>query len=343
MKKFIVALAAVAMMATSAYAAEWNFYGSASVDTFWTDTDVINATGPDAGYQVGVENITSANVIGANVKVSDELTARFEYANGGAADNVSLRHLYGTWNFGAGALTVGRTDGAFDTSISSQVYGDDGMGDTGNADTGRADLVMLTFGGFKINIEAPNTDVAAASTGTATNEAILPQINASYKFNIESIEIEVGGAYSTFEYNDAVDINSYVIGASADGNFGACHLAATLFFGQNAGNLVGIDTGADQGLAVASATTVLDNDVFGYQVVAGYVVNDMFALEAGYGHVEEDIDGGIPSNDAENYYVQAPITLAPGVTVTPEVGVYDYNEAGENDVTYFGAAWKITF
>jgi len=39
MKKIIVAIAALALMAGSAYAAEWNFYGSARVSTFWSDTD----------------------------------------------------------------------------------------------------------------------------------------------------------------------------------------------------------------------------------------------------------------------------------------------------------------
>ena len=40
MKKIIVAVASLALMAGSAYAADWNFYGSARVSTFWYDVDV---------------------------------------------------------------------------------------------------------------------------------------------------------------------------------------------------------------------------------------------------------------------------------------------------------------
>jgi hypothetical protein len=358
MKKIIVAVAAFAMMATSAYAADWNFYGSATIFNFWTDTDIINPTAAqsaaDDGYQVGMDNINSSNVIGANVKVSDELTARFEYGAGGADENVMLRHLYGKWNFGAGVLTIGRTDGAFDNSISNQVYGDDGIGDNGNADTGRADLIMLTFGGFSINIEAPVKAVIDGSLDAFgnleagdTGDAKLPQINASYKMNFDSVAVEVGGAYQTYEYSDAVgDIDSYVVGASVDGNFGAFHLAGNIFFGENVGNVIGADVSDDygDGLALVAGNRVFDCDAFGYQLVAGYVVNDMFALEIGYGHVETDYDDIANSdNDSEAYYIQAPITLAPGVTVTPEIGMYDYNENQETEVTYFGAAWKIAF
>ncbi|WP_287036702.1 hypothetical protein [Desulfobacter sp.] len=78
-----------------------------------------------------------------------------------------------------------------------------------------------------------------------------------------------------------------------------------------------------------------------------FAVNDMLTLEAGYGYIHDEIDDnawtGSESNIAQSYYLQAPITLAPGVTVTPEVGMIDERETGEDETFYFGAAWAIAF
>ena len=81
------------------------------------------------------------------------------------------------------------------------------------------------------------------------------------------------------------------------------------------------------------------------------IKNDMFSVEAGYGYVETEFDhpgGGFGIEDgAASYYLQFPITLAPGVFVTPEVGMIDYDEnafgADESETTYFGAKWQINF
>ena len=367
MKKFIVAMAAVALMATSAYAAEWNFYGSASVQTFWTNTDTIGAANNNDTV-IGMTNIDSANVIGANIAVSDELSARFEYGNDEAGLN--LRHLYGTWNFGAGSLVIGQTDGAFDTDIGNQVYNDGVIGGLTCADTGRAPLVMLVFGGLKFNIEAPVTGVvdntAALVAVTTGGDATLPQFNVSYTMNFDNIAIELGGAYQTYEYKPtvgavtyAVDVDSYVAGAQFTGTFGAFGLKASLYTGQNASNLgMGNATGSLATAAVYStlstggyalfdrgaSNTIKDADSFGYALTASFVMNDMFAFGVGYGHVNNEIDtAGAADNEAETYYINMPITVAPGVVITPEIGTVDYNENGETDMDYFGAAWKISF
>lgn len=360
MKKFIVALAAVAMMATSAYAAEWNFYGSASVQTFWVDSDTIGSTDyTDTTVTMG--NIDSANVIGANVTVSDELTARFEYGNDSAGLN--LRHLYGTWNFGAGSLVIGQTDGAFDTDLGGQAYNDGEIGGLACADTGRAPLVMLVFGGLKVNIEAPIQNLVVGTALVTTGEAQLPQINAAYTFNMDNIVLEIGGAYQTYEYKPSatssagVDVTSYVVGTQFTGTFGPFGLKAQIYAGENAANLVGANSSNvdktsataysatfTEGYAYYDGTNVFDADTVGYGVVASYTMNDMFSFGIGYGYVENEIDTPTaPDDEAETYFVNMPITLAPGVVVTPEIGVLDYNEVGQSDNTYFGATWKITF
>lgn len=363
MKKLIVAMAALALMATSAYAAEWDFYGSATVDTFWSDDDQ-NAGTDNVDTQIQADLIGSGSVIGANVKVSDELTGRFEYANANA-NAVSLRHIYGEWNFGAGSLIVGQTDGAFDTDISTQVFDDGHVGTMGCADTGRAPLVKFVFGGLKFNIEAPELGIVtgAAAPVTTTSEATLPQINASYTFTLNNISIELGGAYQTYEYEPVAggtefDVTSYVVGAQFGATLGAFNLAASIFGGENAANLVGVDTAVDttsytaarsEGYAYYDGAKVYDAESFGFALVGSYTINEMFAISAGYGYAENTVDvaAGTVSEDDEacTYYVNLPITLAPGVVITPEIGVVDYEEAltTEDTTTYFGARWKISF
>lgn len=70
-----------------------------------------------------------------------------------------------------------------------------------------------------------------------------------------------------------------------------------------------------------------------------------FQISGGYNTFEIDDNAwtGSESNIAQSYYLQTPITLAPGVTVTPEVGMIDERETGEDETFYFGAAWAIAF
>ena len=86
----------------------------------------------------------------------------------------------------------------------------------------------------------------------------------------------------------------------------------------------------------------------GFTFCAGYKVNDMFSFEAGYGYSEGELDqAGAVEDDAQAYYVQAKITLAPGVYIVPEIGVIDeLNDstgAEQSDTLYYGAKWQINF
>ncbi len=103
MKQMILGTAALAMILTAAMtaaASEWNFYGNARIGTFYEDTD--NPGGTDTTSFN--EYLHGNSRIGAKVRVSDQLRARFEYGTG-----VNVRQLWGEWNFGAGSLLVGQT------------------------------------------------------------------------------------------------------------------------------------------------------------------------------------------------------------------------------------------
>jgi len=356
MKKIIVALAAVAMMAGSAYAAEWDFYGSARVSTFYSDTDqngVANNT--DTVFS---ESLQSNSRIGANVKVSDELAGRFEY--GATSGNANIRLLYGEWNFGAGKLLVGQDYVPLYLPGSNQVYSADGglEGYGGEMYGSRHAQLKLTFGTFQIAAVEPDLTYDDSSTtahakGTGT-DIVLPAIHVQYALVGSNWKVLMAGGYQTFDVDQTTggDVTSWGLGVDASMTLGALSFTAQVNGGTNVGNLwfidvMGSETADAEGRGYAdvdAAGVVTDNDALGFRICAAYKVNDMFGLEIGYGFQQTELDeANSIENESESYYVQAPITMAPGVFVVPEVGVVNYKEGTEDDTTYFGAKWQINF
>jgi len=353
MKKIIVAALALALVTGSAYAAEWNFYGEAKVYTVWFETDEIDGEDGDTQF---AEGLYEGAAIGAEVKVSDELTAGFEY---GTADGVAdIVLLYGEWDFGSGIVTVGKALSPINVAYSNQLVAgeeeDLGLGGFGDFDQSEITQVKLTFGDFSIAVIDPEKN-AWVSPAFLTNDdialydtqAVIPMIALCYKFTFNMGEFQIAGGYNTFELDDNEDIDAYTIGLGTQLNFGAFGVFATFVWGQNMGNM-GVDSATGyQGLAIYDGNEVYDCESIGGTIGVTFAVNDMLTLEAGYGYIHDAIDDnawtGSESNIAQSYYLQAPITLAPGVTVTPEVGMIDERETGENETFYFGAAWEIAF
>lgn len=343
MKKFKIAaltLAMVAGFALSAVAADWNFYGSARVETFVTDKD--NPAGTSDTKSLS-ESLQGNSRIGASVKVSDELTGGFEYGTG-----VNVRKLYGEWNFGAGKFLVGQTYTPMNWFYSNQVYGvDNDLLAQGGLYSGREAMLQLTFGSFKIAAVAPDTD----DLGTGfSSEVDIPAIEASYTYTVNNLTLEVAGGYQSYELVSGAttyDIDSYVVALGGMVNFGPAFFNANVYSGENAGSLIEIsvdgDNAWDDGLAAISGNQVLDNDCFGFVVVAGYKFNDMFTMEAGYGYAETELDNAVAEDEVASYYVNATVTLAPGVFFVPEIGKIDGEESTDIDTTYYGVKWQINF
>nr|WP_320193737.1 porin [uncultured Desulfobacter sp.] len=351
MKKLIIAVAVLALMAGSAYAAEWNFYGEAKIWTGWYDKDRADGNDPatddyDTQYS---EGLLASSKVGANITVSDELTARFEYGTG-----VNVRHLYGVWNFGSGTLLVGQSDTPLNVAYSNQlvpVENGDGINDLGLAgygdlDNSRNPELMLTFGGFSIAFLAPETEawtVAETTKWGGQTQAIMPMIAMCYKAAFDMGEAQVAAGYNRFEINDDEDIDAYAIALGTNLNFGAVGMFATFVWGENMGNL-GADNGTEyEGLAVYAGGDVDDCESIGGTIGVTFAVSEMLTLEAGYGYIHDELDDANTTSIAQSYYMQAGITLAPGVVVTPEVGMIDNREAGEDETLYFGATWAISF
>jgi len=293
MKKLMVIAVLLVFMTGSAYAADWNFYGSARVSTFYTNFDndifnprtgVIGGTGPDtANYEQALNGNAR---IGANVKVSDELTGQFEY---GAKKGVAnIRILWGEWNFGAGTLGVGQDYTPLLMPYSNQVYnvyakedGDTNMSLFGMLYGKRKAMVRLKFGEFQIAAVQPTNTVACDFTlsntgvpvgvipGTAiplylsnqpSTEVKIPSIQAKYKIDFDAGHINLAAGYQTFDVlsgNQDYDVTSYVLAVGGRLNFGGAYLKGNVWGGQNVGNMADIAVG---GQLVSSITGADTND-----------------------------------------------------------------------------------
>ena len=317
MKKLIVLFASVALVLSFAVtaSAEWNFYGSARMATFWADNEFSGEDNMETWAQQGNSRI------GASVK-KDAIGGSFE-----AGTTWNIRKLYGTWNFGPGTLLVGQTYGPVNLFISNQVYGGDAdlLNFGGGIYGGRTQMLQVSFGALDIALINP-------TGGTDYNS---PKFEGSYGFKTDMFSLTVVGGYQTYE---TPDIDSYALAAKLGLSLGPAKIQASAGIAQNAGSY---------GLWLSEAPTGAGGDVDSIIAGAtiGFKATDMLSFEGGLGWYTHDEAAG--DNDGVSYYVQAVISPAPGVYIIPEIGVQDDMDdaAGSTGVenTYFGAKWQINF
>ena len=361
MKKVFVFLAAAAFMVAftaPAFAAEWGFYGHARMSTFWVDEDFgdFNPYGKsaDSDDDFDLEHYLQGNSrIGANVKVSDNLSGRFEYGTG-----INLRILWGEYDFGSFKLGVGQHYTPVNIFISNQVFGGDtNMLPFGGVYSGRRAMVQGQFGGFKIALVEPTTTSVLGDPVTpglsyvaAETDVVLPRIEAAYNFSVGGVSIGLQGGYQTFDvvaFDDSDEsVDSWIGAFTASYNAGPFSLAADVYFGQNIEHMQ-LWCGGNGSAGFDGVSDILDNDAFGFLLVAGFSANENLRFEAGYGQAEYDLDDSANEDEVAAYYVQATITFAKGVFIVPEIGVIDFKDdqydRDEGKTTYYGLQWQIRF
>lgn len=345
MKKSMATAAVLAALffSVNAWAADWNFYGSARVRTFYNDVE----TGGTSNSSL-THDLQGNSRIGARVKVSDELIGRFEY--GASGGDVNLRHLYGEWTFGPGKLLVGQTDSPLNFALSGQVYGsDEGMDSYGGVDAKRQAMVQLAFGNFKIAAIEPDTSDLTITE--STQEVRLPKIEASYRFSGNNYFLDLAGGYQTYELTENAtgreyDVSSYILAIGGQIKVGNAYLGGDIWVGQNVGPY---NYGCDpDGSPQVVGNSLQDNDAYGLLIAGGFKLNPTFSFEAGWGYVEAEIDhADFDEDDTVTYYVQSTVTLAQGVFFVPEIGRVDKDKDkdgdDEADTVYAGIKWQINF
>jgi hypothetical protein len=234
-------------------AADWEFFGIANIRTQWRTSNTqsrdnvqgvdVDPLSPTFGQAVQFSDdhlewdrmLTGA--IGATVQAGD-IGGKFNIRvlEGTGEVNTSpgnFTELYGTWNFGAGELLVGKTLTPVNFFPSAQVSLDDfGLVGLGGLLSYFKPMLQASFGlgpgNLKFALVAPETSqndnpfntppswtnsnsgavltggtvgVAATDAAVAWDDidATIPKIEASYQFDIASHSIWLGGGYQTFD------------------------------------------------------------------------------------------------------------------------------------------------
>ncbi len=352
MKKLLIVLA-VLVLAAPTMAAEWNFYGQARFGTWSVDED------PDvAGFDSDRDTVWGQqgnSRVGATVKFNDQIGGRFEYGND-AADRVTIRQLYGTYNFGAGELLIGQTYTPSSSYFySNSVYASDGdLLGIGQFYVGRKDMIQLSFSNFKLAFIQPETILYPGYEVDTT----FPKVELSYGYKGELFFVDVFGGYQTYDLDSTTvgigdeDIDSYVVGVGGGMTFGPVFLNLGFHMGENFGNYNASDPGGMvTGAAFDDEAKIIggrveDQDGMGYLAVLGFKASDMLTFEAGYGREESEIDAIKYDAKMTQYYLNATINLHKNFFVVPEIGMIEYEEdnvAAEPETFYLGAKWQINF
>jgi hypothetical protein len=382
MKK-LIAIFAVLLLAAPAMAADWSFYGSQRMATFYVADDFgdfTRADGEDDDW--GLDwNFQSNSRLGAHVKadkVKGQIELGLKGSDGGDVD-VGTRRAYGVWMFADNAsLKVGKDYSPVTRFISGQVFAsDDGLLGMGNFYGKRPGQLGLTIGGFDLALitNALSTTGYSVPTlgGTVTAPGVaptggdvdnnIPKIEASWLMKFGSFDIRPFGGFQYFQVSstdqsqalgtltDDIDVISYVIGLDSMINIGAFYVGAQFAYGQNWNNAnwATARTGAVGSAATLDGTDDT-NDAISWtgMLVTGLKFTPTLKFEVGAGYRNDDSDiSGSDEDEVWQIYGQAVVTLAPGVYIIPEVGYVDKmdNFVGEDEgyQWYAGAKWQIDF
>jgi hypothetical protein len=280
--------------------------------------------------------------------------------------------LYGQYDFGGFKLLVGQDYTPLNWFYSNQVFrGDEDLLPSGGVYNGRRAMVRGTVGGFEVALVQPYTPLTgeavaaswafdkdaatwqekAASGRFKDTDVTIPQLQAKYTFKVAGLSLEVAGGYQTYKVVDVTDsdedINSYIGAIGATYNMGPFYAGANYWMGQNVGNMGMWELGFSNADYDPVEDNILDNDGYGYMLVAAFTLSDMLRFEAGYGFTSFDVDKAPKKDETSAYYVQATINLAKGVFIVPEIGKVDYKKDSlgdkEGDITYYGLKWQINF
>jgi hypothetical protein len=367
MKKFIIMLAAVAMVGAfvATAMAEVSLYGSARFNTYSVKTDKeFNGTAfDDRDTQWRMGNLSRFGAIFKGDKVGGrfELDARTNQPDS-ASDGASgvgamrLRLLYGTWDFGAGQLLFGQDYPLYNFAISNIAFTTGGLQQWGGVAYAnpRVSQIRLTFGDLKVAFLTPVTKFDGGGTYSSDVDTTLPKIEAEYDLKFDPVALQLVGGYQSYDAVNAADdsksINSWVLAAAGKVNFGPAYVNLALSYRVNGTNY-GVWTAVDEEATFVNGD-FQDTTTFGGVAAIGFKVNDMLTLEASAGYLSADYDDqGNREDTARSYGFLAQIHVAPGVLIQPEFVILDRDkeksvagvETDQGQETAIGVWWKIDF
>jgi hypothetical protein len=368
MRKCWIVLAAL-LLAAPAMAADWSFYGSERMATYYNYKDFGDTQVAGQDNDAGTLWFFQGNSrFGAKVK-ADKVSGQIELATQASSTDsagdggVNTRRAYGQWQFTDNAsLKVGKDySPVTDNNMSNQVFdADNNLEGNGLFYGRRPSYIGLYVGGFEFAALTPAYGQNPGTTqGTSPNlngvqgatngdpDAYLPKFEAAYQWKFDAGYIRPFGGFQYYKIaasnpgtvTDTLDIYSYVLGIGGQVNIGAFYLNSEVAWGQNwsSSNWYSGANAATSSLPYlkTNGQDVADVTSWSALLVGGLKFTDTLKFEAGGGYRSDNADGApgfSQKDDSWIVYGQAVITLAPGVYLIPEVGYYDYmdNVAGQD-------------
>ena len=270
MKK-LIAVFAVLLFVAPAFAADWSFYGSERVATWYVNQDFKDFPQDGQDNDSGTQWYLQGNSrLGAKVK-ADKVTGQIELATTASSTDsagdgsVNTRRAYGMWKFSDNAsLKVGKDYSPVTDFISNQWFdGDNDLLGNGNFYGRRPQGLTLIIGDFELAFLTPQqgntggigsttTGILTPATSTALTQAnatgdpdvYLPKFEASYMLKLGPGYIKpfagfqyysVNSAAPTQDVQDDIDLYSGVLGVSTSWNIGAFSIGGQVSYGMNEG------------------------------------------------------------------------------------------------------------
>ena len=360
----LVAFCAPAMAATK----KVSFYGDVRFNTYWVKKS-------DDYYAYNNGNTTGDTDFDVIWEL-DNYDSRFgaKFSEGPISANVEIRPYNGSyyrqwwaaWNLGWGTFLVGHTYVPLCLAVGSSQFDSESLVLYGSyMDRLRQEQFQLTIpfsmGFLKLAaIKPPTTEPEyVTAPSNADTDVVIPQLQACLNLNFSPVSIDLVGSYNQTKIVDAtldknlVTVKSYIYGGRRKLAMGPFYFKGLLGFGSNVGNGGELTSSLLQFRRMRYDATTdddTDSDYTDFGGCVGFKINDMVTAEIGYfAQKTERYQKEEDKNRA--YYIVFPITPIKGVTIYPEIGVYDDqdvtdasgNTTDQGKRTYVGAYWKINF
>ena len=234
------------------------------------------------------------------------------------------------------------------------------QGSTGGIGSSTSGILNPITNPANVNVQN-STSLQTGATGDP--DVYLPKFEASYRLVLGSGYIYPFAGFQWYQVKSfpgsAVtsdqDVISYVVGVCSQWNIGAFTIGGQLSYGQNEGISATGTTGYNNANSQLPVLKTGGDDIANIHTIQAMIVpslkfTDTLRFEVGFGYRVDNADGapGFSQKD-ESWagYIQALITLAPGVYLCPEIGYIDFmdNRAGNDEgyEWYAGAKWQIDF
>ncbi len=369
MKKVGLTLLAVtlALLLAMPAMAEFKPYASVRLLTGWSNYD------PNVAGQDDDEDLTWAlsdiSRFGAKFQTGD-LGGRVEFGIRGEGNDISSRLIYGTWDFGGGTLLVGQ-DWTPYTYWSDQIAprlaplgrnpsnyeAENGFVGYGCLwDSRQPQLKLKLANGFYAALIEPHTVSRERAGDSEDLDRTLPKIVLGYDIKTESLYLNPGVAYNTYDVDGVTDggkivddesIDSWLIYLNGKIALGMADLQGSIHYGQNLDDF-GLFNRENAATAQIQADgDVEDSDCWGGYLQVAFKV-DPATITLGYGYVQSENDAaGREDDEQQSYFANAKIPIAETFFVVPEISFYDHMEDANNndeaDAWWVGLLWRMDF